>query len=458
MPPPSRPPPPDAPVTARLGWLLRVRRMKLPASREQVAEALNYSPDVVKRVENGTYGASLDGYMTRWAAVYGVDEELHALWDRVVTERQKPPAPRQPDATLASGGDPLLIDVLADRPWYRHLDQATASATKRAPASGLPTHWRDRPGLPAVASEVTAERSWRTSVQTANDLETLVSSYRRAYAGKAGVADLLPVANGLMHLLTDLGRRGHWPGDSVGLASLIGQSAVLTGLLQLMGHRNLDAARSHYNTALQAAHDAEDWDLASYVLGSLAFEAISAQRPADSRELRDTAWDVASRRATPRTRAWVAALGSELYARDGDEAASRRLLDEATKAMDQTRDDPSWKGVGWFDETRLEAYEGGNLVLLGQYEAAAERLRRSLDRLDPDRLKHRCTLSADLAMAFGHLAEIDEACRCASEALMLATAIAHRESLDRIRRVHTYLLRWNDHPGVRELTERLHAA
>lgn len=302
------------------------------------------------------------------------------------------------------------------------------------------------------------DEAWRTGTGTVADLEVLVGSYRRAYAGTAGVTDLLPVATGLMHVLTDLGRRGRWSGDRARLASLVGQTAVLAGLLHLMGHRDFDDARRLYNLALRSAYDAEDWDLASYVLGSLSFEAVSDQRSADARALRDAAWDLACRRANPRTRAWVAALGSELHARDGDEVASRLMLDDAYTAMAQTRDEPSWKGVGRFDEARLDAYEGGNLVLLGRYEAAARRLRQSLARLDPARLKHRSTLSADLAMALVHLGEIDEACTRASDALTLATAISHRESVDRVRRAHTHLLRWRSHPAVRELTERLEAA
>jgi hypothetical protein len=98
------------------------------------------------------------------------------------------------------------------------------------------------------------------------------------------------------------------------------------------------------------------------------------------------------------------------------------------------------------------------LLLLGRYDVAAEHLRRSLDRLDPSRLKHRCTLSADLALALVHLGEVDEACARADEALTLVTEIAHQESLDRVRRVHTHLLRWRDRPAVRELTARLEAA
>jgi hypothetical protein len=186
----------------------------------------------------------------------------------------------------------------------------------------------------------------------------------------------------------------------------------------------LAGARTRYDLALRAATEAEDWDLAAYVLGSLAFEAFSAGRLGDARAIRDAAWELARRRAAPRTRAWAAALSSELFARDGDEAASRRSLDCGFAAIGQTRDDPSWKGVGWFDETRLIAYEGGNLVRLGQYPAAVGALRTSLGRLAPDRLKHRCTLSTDLATALVKQGEVEESCALAHDALSLATAIS----------------------------------
>lgn len=301
-------------------------------------------------------------------------------------------------------------------------------------------------------------RKWRASPETAADLDTLIASYRRAYAGKAAAADLLPGTTGLMHLLIDLGSRDQWPGDPAQLAPLVGQAALLAGLLHLMGPRDLRASQAHYNVALQAAREGEDWDLAAYVLGSLAFLATSARRQADARALRDAAWEMASRRANPRTRAWTAALASELHARDGDETASHQLLRKGFEAIECTRDEPSWKGVGWFDETRLIGYEGGNLVLLGHYQQAESLLRGSLARLDPTRLKHRCTLSADLAMALAHRAEVEESCARATDALTLARAIEHRESVDRVRRVHFRLLRWKTHSAVRQLTERLEAA
>jgi tetratricopeptide (TPR) repeat protein len=231
----------------------------------------------------------------------------------------------------------------------------------------------------------------------------------------------------------------------------------LVGLLYLMGLRDLEAANAHYGIALSAARDAEDWDLASYALGSFAFLAESARRPADARSMGDAAWDLASRRATPRTRAWTSALNSELRARDGDETASRKFLEHAYDAIAEVRNAPAWKGVGWFDEARVAGYEGGNLALLGRHEAAEQALRNALGRLDPLRLKHLSTLSADLASVLIHRSEIERSCKYAIRALDLATSISHHESIDRVRGVHFRLLHWKTHSSVRQLTERLQA-
>ena len=125
--------------------------------------------------------------------------------------------------------------------------------------------------------------------------------------------------------------------------------------------------------------------------------------------------------------------------------------------MERTQDDSGWKGVGSFDAARLAAYEGGNLVLLGRYAAAEKILRGALSQLDPARVKHRCTLSADLAMSLVGLGEIDEASVLAIDALSLAKSIEHYESVERVRRVHAGLLPWREHGTVRALSEQLQA-
>src|ERR671925_265015 len=72
----------------------------------------------------------------------------------------------------------------------------------------------------------------------------------------------------------------------------------------------------------------------------------------DPRTRVEAASRLAERHGSPRTQAWTAALASELHARAGREVASRRSLEDARAALNGTREDPSWKGVGWFDDAR----------------------------------------------------------------------------------------------------------
>lgn len=83
MPPRATKPDTTAPAAVRLGWALRQRRERIPATRAQLAEALGYSTDRVKQIETGAYPPSA-AYLSRWTALYGpLDPEVQALWDAV---------------------------------------------------------------------------------------------------------------------------------------------------------------------------------------------------------------------------------------------------------------------------------------------------------------------------------------------------------------------------------------
>src|SRR5215216_420104 len=112
--------------------------------------------------------------------------------------------------------------------------------------------------------------------------------------------------------------------------------------------------------------------------GRSPFTRSTRRRPADAGTIVEAASRLAGRHGSPRTQAWAAALASELHARAGREVASRRSLEDAWAAMDRCRADTPWKGVGWFDDARLVAYDGGSLLFLGKYAAAEELLRESL--------------------------------------------------------------------------------
>lgn len=110
MPPRSHPPQPDAPAVAHLGWALRVRRERMPRERDQIAELLGHSADVVKHIENGTYRAKVDHFIAEWAKAFGLDDELRALWERIHD------AQRQEDRQTRPAQAPIKGQVVAPGP------------------------------------------------------------------------------------------------------------------------------------------------------------------------------------------------------------------------------------------------------------------------------------------------------------------------------------------------------
>ncbi len=200
--------------------------------------------------------------------------------------------------------------------------------------------------------------------ESLNDLENLVVDYRRSY-GQASSSDLLGRAAGLVQILLDLQRSAAEPTSRDRLTGLLGEAALLAGLVSLMGPHDLPRAREYYQLALDAAVAVDDIDLATYVTGSLSFHDTRAGRLTDGLERVQAAQALADERCSPMTRAWLASLASELHARAGDELECKRLLEQADEALDT---DPRWvtpwKGVGVFDAGKLVAYRGGDLVLL----------------------------------------------------------------------------------------------
>jgi transcriptional regulator with XRE-family HTH domain len=297
----------------------------------------------------------------------------------------------------------------------------------------------------------------RPTDATAADLESLAQAYRRAY-GETAVGDLLPRAQGLLLLATDLRSAARTVPLRSRLANVAGQAALLSGVLSVMGHNDSRLAESYYQLALAAAHDGGDRDLGTYVLGSLSFcDAHTGKLSAGLQRI-EQAHALAAAGATNTTRAWLAALESELHARDGDELSALQSLEQAQAALARSSiSEPPWMGVGVFDQAKLAGYEGGNLILLHRPKEAEAALTRSLTLLPPSRLKHRATALADLAAALAHpqREEIEEACRRASQALAIAMRLQHIESVERVCRVYRRLKPWHRHPAVKSLGEEL---
>lgn len=318
----------------------------------------------------------------------------------------------------------------------------------------MESRWRRAPFGRLITHDVAIGACYRLHEETISDLEAVAYRYRSSY-GHAPARELIPRAAGLLEVLNDVTRSHQQsPSQRARLTRITGQMSILCGLLSLMSLNDVRGARELYELALQAGREGTDTDLILYAQGSICFLAASAGEPGRALEYVSCA-EHATTGASPLTRAWFAALASELHARAGDQSASERYFEQAEAMLDRCGEDPFWCGPGWFDRAKLTAYHGGNLVLLGRARAAEQELNRALTDLDPDRLKHRCTALADLATALVNQCEVDEACRHAHAALALATQIQHTESMRRIGNVYRLLTPWKDRGSVRELGERL---
>jgi hypothetical protein len=283
----------------------------------------------------------------------------------------------------------------------------------------------------------------------------LVAAYRSAY-GSTSAEKLLPPVAGLVPILLDMQESPSLSTARQRVTSILGQAAVMAGVLSLMGRHDLAHARRYYVLAATAAEESADADLLAYARGSMSFHDVRTGRLRDGLQRLLVTEAALARQVSPVTSAWFASLGSELHARAGDGSMSLRLLERAENTLASSHDSmESWRGVGTFDHSKVLAYRGGNLVLLGRAREAEEVLTQVLNELPPTRVKHRCTALGDLAIALAQQNEPDQAAKKAMEALELAIQLSHSESVIRVRRAYVRLQPWKTRPPVVELGQRL---
>ena len=111
-------------------------------------------------------------------------------------------------------------------------------------------------------------------------------------------------------------------------------------------------------------------------------------------------------------------------------------------------------GIGEFNLSKADAYEGSNLVRLGRHAEALPSLDKALGQLSPEMLRHRCTAYISRAEAHAGAHHIEAACDDGHAALALVAQVQHRETLRRVTALHRSL-RAHKTVGTRSLGEHL---
>ena len=213
------------------------------------------------------------------------------------------------------------------------------------------------------------------------------------------------------------------------LYTLLSQEAQMAGEIYF-DMNDHEQARVYYQAAIRAAQRANNDPLTAVALARVNVVPTDYDQLKEMLSQLEAAHRLTKQSATVTTRSWIAAREAEVQANLGVSDACLRALEHAETVSGQyhSEDDPYRTQFGL---PSLLGYKGVCFVRLRHPEKAQPVLLEALDSL-PSR---RATTLVDLAHSYAQQGEIDEACRRASQALML---IEQRKTIKVLQRIYNF--------------------
>jgi len=244
------------------------------------------------------------------------------------------------------------------------------------------------------------------------DLDQLADRYQALYDTVAPAALLTSVAAHL-RMTDEALRASRTPGERRRLSANRARVAILAGRLAFDDLGNSMAARAHYGLALDAAHEADDANLAAVAHGYTA--QLAAAEGSSGAALHHLA---AARRARvhPLVGSWLSAIEATVQADAGDIVAALNAIDDASAALDRATTAPA---LPWFDDhdaVSLAAATGHVLLRAQHYDDARDALTDALNQFPSDARRARMLCLIDRAAVELGCGSLDEACSLAAHA------------------------------------------
>jgi hypothetical protein len=265
----------------------------------------------------------------------------------------------------------------------------------------------------------------------------------------------LQTVGGLRHIAQRLAQTSP-PGFKQRAVSTYAELTQLTGWLCFnMG--DYRSAERYYDEARSAAHDAENVELATYVLCTMSHLATWRGKPRVGLDhaVAAAAW---AQRSSPLARAYAADVAVRAYVADNQPGKCRETLDREYATLTAARADPSAHSWWYFyDESFYWSTQSQCWLKLHQPEAALHALDTSLTLLDPANLHEYTFRQLFRAEAWIQQGEIDQAAS-------LTAAVAQRSAVNSSERITQSLGRlrgllepWERTQAVRDLDAQLMA-
>lgn len=290
-----------------------------------------------------------------------------------------------------------------------------------------------------------------------DDLDALTDTYRRMDR-RLGAPAIYDEMTRHLYRVTSLRAASMTATDRARLDGVVADVAALAGW-QALDMGNAAEAWRQLKEAGAAAREAGNPTLHAFIVAQTGYIPLLSGNPRSALPLLEQAESIAYRQATPTFRAWLSAARAESLAGVGDVDGCLRALDRAELHISRARPgEELTHSVAHFDESHMLRWRGQCLVQLGRVREAEDVLRASLTKIDASFVRARSGVLLDLASALAQQGEVEEACRTAKEALLLARDTQSKRYERQVVIFRAQLEPWADLACVIDLDEELLAA
>jgi tetratricopeptide (TPR) repeat protein len=252
---------------------------------------------------------------------------------------------------------------------------------------------------------------------------------------KVPPTELLSVVNKHLRWTTDRLKLGQTVAHRRQLCAIVGHLAGQRAWL-MFDLRRIDEAVSWYQTALGAAHEADEDSLSAWLLGGWSVIAFDGGNAREALALLDRAGQHAERTAHNPVVGWINAMKARAYAADGDAAAARTALAWIRQHTSSVGEDTYRHGTdSRRGELNVDYYEGSSLLALGFNTAARDAFVTALATQSREHQKGRAVITLQIAMTHAQENSLDEAAELAVSAWSIPPDQRIGPIAERVRRL-----------------------